>query len=330
MVPAIFAVMAVLIVSACAATKLIPWATPAGGTIGGNGIVLTSFSATNDDIQGKCRKSTLTLSAENQGGDKIDTAMSCLFASNFNGDTDKTKVNDGLWVLDTTHKLCQAVNKILNAPDFENNVPGGIKDWKWDIISPFLQETLSRTDTFTGRVYYKFTSTAQATVWFYSESELQAAKDRGEAIPSTLSVIKTKGPIEITIDTKQPATETPMTLKITFSNVGGGTVFKEPAGFSYADSDSYPPTISGDDLYKFSATLSAAGLGVTECNTELSEIVLTKGATIVKTCDVTYTPPTTKMSQPITVTATYAYYTDANVPIKVSGKRGENATSTCT
>lgn len=283
----------------------------------GQGLTITDFYSSYSEVEGKDRSVSIYLEAENQGASEITNVLACLIGSNFPG-----SIDDGLW--STTSDICQYDNN-LAAYDEVSDIPGGSTSPRWRLKSPCLPETLTRTDQFTGRVYYDYNSSALTSVWVYSEGELRAAQQRGETIPSTLTVETTKGPISMSLEAVQPvrADDESFILKVTFSNVGGGTVFSGLGVWDRADI----PDVTDDQLNFFTATLHLpSGLGgESECNTgELSDIELRRGQSITRSCDVTIDETVaTKKSYPIAIVAEYGYYIDDTLSIVTKGKRGQ-------
>lgn len=309
-----------IIIALVLATVAISGCVKSQAAIKGIGLVITDFDSTISEIEGKDKLATISLAAENQGGSTIPNAKACLMGSNFPGST-----AEGMWGrVDATQTICQ-VKTGLKAYDPVNNIPGGSITAKWKLSSPCIPALISRSDSFTGRVYYDYTTTAMTTVWVYADAEIQAARQRGEEIPTSLTIDKTVGPIDIFIDTAQPirAEDESFTIKITFSNVGGGTLVNQALDWSAGDS---LPTVDDTNLNIFSARISVpSGVVATDCTNELSEIELKKGSAITKSCDVNITGlgVTTKKSFPITIRADYAYYIDKDLAITTMGKRGQ-------
>ncbi len=293
--------------------------TPQQKTVSGTGLVIVDFDATNTNIEGKGKYTTISLVAENQGNALIEHSKACLMGSNFYGN-----IEEGMWERadPENQKICQTKTN-LKAYDPINDLPGGTISKKWRLKSPCLPSLIKRTDEFTGRVFYDYRTKLQTTIWVYSENEITAAKQRNEEIPSSLTIEKTIGPIDMTVDAVQPVRmeDGSFTLKLTFSNVGGGTVFTKDIDWDESDTI---PSIDETRLNIFSAKIEApSGIDVSECQSELNEIELRKGQTLTTSCDI-YLPDdftTTKRSFPITITSSYGYYVDKTLLITVSGKR---------
>ena len=300
-------------------------------TTTGSGIAINDFSSSVPDVEGGDRSVTITFEGENKGGNKIINSTTCLLGNNFNG-----SFLEGLW--ETQNFICQNKQNIA-PPDPFSGTPGGTLRASWKLYSPCVPTTLSRTDQFTGRVYYTYNSSSSSSVWVYSENELKAAQQRGESVPNTLTVDKTVGPIEISLDTVQPvrydSSGTAFTLKIIFSNVGGGVVFDKKSwdanGYwsSRDDASGGVPPIGDDELNVFDAFVTLPSNLVLDqsCSaggTELKNIELRKGQSVTKTCEATLADTvTTKKSYPVTLTADYGYYIDSALSITAKGKKND-------
>lgn len=317
-IPLIFlGVMAVLAVSGCT----MPWGTTTAAPAG-YGLVITDFYLTPTEVYSG-KKISLYSYIENQGGVATSNALICLMGANFPGDFE-----DGMWQLghgtDTETSVCKNVGKALAAPDKTKNVPGGSANKKWILTAPAIPEKMSRTDTFTTRVFYTYDSKATTSFWVYTESEEMAIRQRGEGLPSTLSVDETTAPVDIALDAVQPVIVSSgsagesFTLKITLSNVGGGTIV---SGVTFADSTTIPSIAEGN-LNKISLLISKPSGITISCGESLSNIELIRGGTYVLTCDVTVTDTTltAKKSYPITVSASYGYYIESSTSATVIGK----------
>ncbi|MBU3958015.1 MAG: hypothetical protein KKB25_02985 [Nanoarchaeota archaeon] len=299
---------------------------------GGNGITVTDFASSVSEVS-DCDKSVrLSLSVENAGGKSIDTGglLACLRGKNFNGTT-----KEQMWALDASQKICQLSAKKLDAPDTVKNIPGGAANFKWTVFSPFVPFPLTRTDGFESRVFYNFSSRTSATIFIVSESELAVAKQTGKALPSAPLIDKTASPVDISVDVVQPivgAKDDTFTLKVTLSNVGGGTVYDKDAinlmDTAFANS---LPSIPEDKLnlitIKTDTALDAGGDSEAGfCNADLKNVELRKGSTVTIPCDIKISKKITDLqSFPILLTASYGYFIDSDeVPIELSGKKNKD------
>ncbi len=297
---------------------------------GGNGIVINEFASSVSEVS-DCDKSVrINFDIENNGGKSIpvNELLACISGKNFPG-----KTSEQMWAVDSG-KICQSSNKKLDAPDTAKNIPGGAANFKWTVSSPHVPFPLTRTDGFEGRVFYKYASRTLATVFVISEDELAVAKQKGESLPS-MQIEKTISPVDISLDVTQPVVGNSgdtFTIKVTLSNVGGGTVFDQNA-VSFADASSIP-SIPEDKLnivtIKVDTSLNA-GTDVEGgfCKADLKNVELRKGSTVTIPCDIKINKQITKLqSFPILLTASYGYFIDSSeVPIMVSGKKSKEAAS---
>lgn len=305
-------------------------------TVGGNGIAINDFASSVSDVS-DCDKSVkLNFDIENKGGNSIlaGNLLACLNGKNFPG-----KTSEQMWAMDSsqTGKLCQSLPKKLDAPDTVKSIPGGAASFKWTVNSPFVPFPLTRTDGFQGRVFYKYASRTSATVFVISESELAVAKQTGKTLPSAPEIDKTASPVDISIDVTQPVIEDngdTFTLKVTLSNVGGGTVF-DPSAVSFGSDSSFIPSIpeASLNLITIKVDTSLGRGGDTEsgfCNADLKNVELRKGSTVTIPCDIKInTPITSLQSFPILLTASYGYFIDSSeIPMAVSGKKNKDS-ATC-
>lgn len=325
----LFLVVMVVAVSGCVS----------GGSktaVGGNGIVINDFASSVSDVS-DCDKSVkLNFDIENKGGKSTSAGelLGCLDGKNFPG-----KTSEQMWAVDSsqTGRVCQSLQKKLDAPDTVKNIPGGAASFKWTVNSPFVPFPLTRTDGFSGRVFYKYASRTSATVFVISESELAVAKQTGKALPSAPEIDKTASPVDISIDATQPVigdNGDTFTLKVALSNVGGGTVF-DPSVINFGSDSSFIPSIpeASLNLITIQVNTSLGAGGGTEsgfCNADLKNVELRKGSTVTIPCDIKInTHITSLQSFPILLTASYGYFTDSGeIPMAVSGKKNKDP-ATC-
>ncbi len=304
-----------------------------GTTVLGNGIEIIDFSSSQTEAT-DCDKSVrMNLDMENKGGKSIQSGdlLACLVGKNFPG-----KTSEQMWAVDSTTPVCQSIKKKIDAPDPLRNIPGGAASFKWTAYSPFVPFPLVRDDGFTGRVFYKYSSRTSATVYVISEGELATMKQTGKSVPSSAEIDKTASPVDIAIDVNQPivgAKDDTFTLKVTLTNVGGGTVFDQ-SKVLFADGNSVP-LVSEDDLNKItidvSTPLDAVSTGAGFCSADLKNVELRKGSTVIIPCDIKINKDITSLqSYPILLTASYGYFVDSSqIPIQVGGKKGKVSTD-CT
>ncbi len=321
-IPLLFSVlgiMAVLAVSGCT----MPWGTTTVAPAG-YGLVISDFYSSRDTVDGMGKSVSLNLEIENKGSSAIleQAYVACLMGSNFPGTT-----SDMMWARDygTDQYDCNRKTGSIAAADPVRNMPGGTERISWKIKSPYLDYPLTRTDTFTARVFYKYTTKAATTIWVYNEDELTAAKQRGETIPSSLTIEKTVGPVDISLETIQPYVVTSTVgesypIKVTVSNTGGGTLH---APVTLSTGNNAMPSISENELNLISVTITLPSGLSSDCIAALSGLELRKGASVTMPCDIIVPATSAKKSYPITFSATYGYYIESSVSIEARSKKGE-------
>ena len=138
--------------------------------------------------------------------------------------------------------------------------------------------------------------------------------------PSTWSA--TSGPVAVNARVTQDPVilyegEDSMTLVLKISNAGGGVLYK--SGFiDYNTGSPDSLAISEDELNRVDVSLNFAGEELDNSCTGTFELVGGKDLTL--TCDLFVAPPATFRSYPITVTASYGYYTERTATVSVSGR----------
>lgn len=304
-------IIPLLLLSGCVQT------TDQTGTVKGSGIVITDFSSSRDYVEGKDRAVRIYMEVENQGGYATDKVLVCLIGS-------FGEISESMWKLEDNE--CQKIDRKLEAYDPTTDMPGGTARKAWTLKSPWVPYPQESDYTFTGRVYYFYRSMTSTKIKVYSESEIEAARQRGETLSSVEQQVKTISPIDITISapTLLRAEDGYFTIRIQVSNVGGGIVFDHRKIDWNSET---PPSLSIDDLnyIKLNITYPKNELDMTACETEIE---LKKGETRTISCDFEIKDPesiTTWKSYPITVEAEYGYYVDKDLLITVKGKKGETA-----
>jgi len=305
----LFAIFGLLLFSGCVTTG------SNKSQVGGKGIVITDFSSSREEVTGMNRHVSIYMGIENEGGYATDKVLMCLIGS-------FGKTSEGMWELDD--QQCFKAERTLEAADPVNNLPGGSARASWDLKSPWIPYPEERKDEFTGRVYYLYKSKTTAQIWVYSETEIEAEKQRGKKVSSVGEQTKTYGPVEIDISTPEliRAEDGFFTVKITVSNLGNGVVF-DSTGINW-DSNS-PPNLPVDKLnvVKLSFSYPTSELQLEACD---KEIELKKGETRTISCDFKILHPekiTTKRMFPITIETEYGYYVDSTLTITIYGKKGE-------
>ncbi len=281
-----------------------------------SGIVVTDFSSSREEIEGMNRLLRIYMEVENNGGYSTDKVLMCLLGSFGNP-------SEGMWKLE--NEQCKAAKRKLDAADPANAIPGGTARAAWTLKSPWVPYPQERKDIFTGRVYYFYKTKTTAKVIVYSETEVEARKQRGESVSSVGMQTSTQAPLAISLSTPEliRAEDGYFTLRITLSNVGNGVVF-DSSNFDW-DSKT-PPKISIDNLniVKLKISYPESDLTLEACE---NKVELKKGEKRTISCDFTIKNPeaiTTMKEYPITVESEYGYYIDKGISITVRGRKGES------
>lgn len=288
---------------------------------GENGITITDFSSSASDASGCNKAMRINIAVENQGGNSIGSGnlLACIIGKNFPGTT-----KEQMWAIDTSSTQCQSLKKVLG--DSNNNTSGGAASFKWTVYSPFVPFPLTRTDGFTGRVFYKYSSRTSAIVAIIPKN--------GQVSPSALQIDKSISPVDISIGVNQPIigdSGDTFTLKVTLSNVGGGIVF-DPSTINFANDASTQPSIPDDSLNIISIAVNTsldAGISSGFCAVDLNNVELRNGSSVTIPCDIRINRQITGLQYfSITFTTNYGYFIDSNeIPINVSGVKGKDASS---
>lgn len=295
----IFAIFAIIAVSGCLGGD--------GDEIiiaQGHGLEMTNFTSNVYSLYSD-QTTHVTLVANNQGGNIVDSTYGLALL-----------IIPGDWVV--TPANAQAYKKDLTFAS-SSGAPAGSQYFTWNIKAPPLASGQQRTDSITGRLYYDYQTTLTGTLWVYPESEAMSEREQGNPL-NTLTYETTRGPIEISVSVVPDPVSvySPpeiFTMTIEFTNVGGGTVYKDKT----VTSSSY--SISDANRNVISATAAVTGLTLVD-STCLDHVEFF-GNKATAICDVEITAaqaPSSKQSYPIKVTADYGYYTDKIIQLTVSGR----------
>ena len=224
--------MAVVMVSGC-----IDFGGSDVQTTTGLGLEIVELSIDRTDVYSGS-SARIFMEVENQGQSEVDKAHLYLIGN----------LGASGWVPDNP---ATATFDSISPADPLRDVPAERKRTSWKLTAPALSPGQSRTDQFTSRVYYPAKSTAQGTVWIYSEAEAEAARISGEKLSST-SFTYSKAPVslEISVAPDPPVVEgigEEFTMYVKIKNIGGGTVFDVTKW-----SDTAVPTLASTDLNKVS------------------------------------------------------------------------------
>ncbi len=303
----LLAIMGIILVAGCTGQPIVTSAE-------GNGLAVTSFTA---DVAEQFSGRTVRLFAdfENAGESTVDNDKSLIWLGG--------PIGTGLleWNLDTGTRT-SAFGRDLKPRDVQRDLPAGKESKRWTIKAPALDPGQKKTDTFTVRAYYDYETKAIGSLVAYSEAEAIATREKGESL-ETSSFSTTKGPIELSARvvpdpvTVLEASGELATIEIVVGNAGGGTVYNR----STINSATTTPALEFDQLnrvfIKIETDLVETG---TTCETGLEEELIGGKPTTI-TCDFNISLPTASESHPIKISATYGYYTEAEVQVTAAGRR---------
>jgi hypothetical protein len=262
----------------------------------------------------------LILEIENQGDANADKGRVYLFGPI---DTKPTKTAWGKTGKNPPDKF----TNILPATDER---PAGKKRYTWTLKPPLLERGQTKTDEFTGRVYYNYRTKVPGTIPIYSEAEAEAELEAGRALDkSSFTYPRTPFDIKISVAPDPPVldAEKTFTITITVTNVGGGTPY------NWYKTDNYtiiPPPFEVTDLNKFEFKI----VGPTPTEIEDLDCVdwyddpgewkrwydMIAGTTDIY-CTVKYNKTVeTKVSMPLSIEAHYGYYKDAKISLTAIGR----------
>ena len=187
-----------------------------GTSLSGLGLEIIEFSTDRADVYSEST-ARIFMEVENRGQSEVSNAHLYLIGN----------LGTSGWV---TADANPAPFASIKPADPLRDIPAEKKRTSWRLTAPTLSPGQSRSDQFTGRVYYPFQTTAQGTVWLYSETEAEAARISGEKLSST-SFTYSQAPvsIEISVAPDPPVVEAAgdtFTMYVKLRNIGGGTVFE--------------------------------------------------------------------------------------------------------
>jgi len=227
----------------------------------------------------------------------------------------------GMYWRNSAESIYKHFGKTMTPADPVRDIPASTKSFSWSLTSPTLAAGQSQNYIFIGRVYYDYQTNVGGIVWVYSQAESDAARAANRAL-NKATFSGTSGPVALTVKASPDPVilspgETTFTMTIKVSNVGGGTLYRS-GGVVYA-SGSESTTLTTDELNRVSISITAPGFTVPATCTGEQELVGGKDLTL--TCDMTVnTPPTTFEGFPITVTATYGYFSERTTSVTVTGR----------
>ncbi len=299
-----------------------------GGTptaVSGNGLVITNFTADQSSVF-ENKTVRLFFNVENQGESTVSkgTTLILLLGSNIGNSIGSWRVEAPDRTGDGNGDVLLNLSKDLNPADSIRGVPAGRDSFTWRLRSPEnLAKGEERPDAFVSRVYYDYKTTSSGTIWFYSEAEASAARDRGEVLQKS-SFIATRGPLSVSVSTAPDPVIVPgggetYTLSIVITNVGGGVLLK-PGKVDASKTDPSQFVITEDDLNKPTVIIrDQDGNQVAASCTSDVELIQGKSTTI--SCDINEpSPPSAKTGKAFKVEATYGYYIDRSITVTALGK----------
>jgi len=302
----LISILAIALVSGC----VIPGLPDVAPTLGiGNGLEIISFTAEPSPVFGGATV-RLIMETENRGGTTVNDSDALVYLTGSNIDS---------WTGATTYNH---FGKTMKAEDVVRGVPADTKRFSWSLTAPALPAGQTRQDTFIGRIYHEYSTSAHGSIWVYSESEAEASRTAGRSMYRS-SFTYTKGPVGLQVSASPDpvilyGTERNFTLYIKISNLATGTIYS-PNTVNYA-TGSESITLASAQLNN--VTLTTTGTGVSfgsECNGR-QELVAGKETTLV--CDVRINDISglTFKSFPVDVTVSYGYYTERTTTITVQGR----------
>jgi hypothetical protein len=320
----LISLVAIALVSGCTGIPGITDTTSGTSVATGSGLAITSFSAEPGTLY---NGSTVRLSMEvqNLGDYAVSNSDSCVSLMGANLDVGSS--NNQVWHRLSGDSMTQSVvfdRATMRPADTIKGTPADIETIRWNLRAPDLQKGQSRTDTFIGRVYSNYQTSASGNIWIYSEVEADASSTAGTAL-NTAAFTSTTGPVAIDVSvTPNPVivygTDRAFTMTIRLSNAGSGTIY-DSTSKSYG---TCPPSIELDDLNKVKVTVEGSQFTISgDCKsgdsfTTTQELISGKPVTMI--CDMIAPETTTLKTAPLTVTATYGYYTQAETSVTVQGK----------
>lgn len=316
----LLAVLSTMLVAGCVQGD-IPWLQTTTTVVGGNGLVITEFTADPTEVY-TTSSGRVMMTVSNLGGAAVDMDDAIIYLT---GSGVKDDLSDGLYWSGrgTTDSVYTALTKALNPEDPVRGTPAGEQTVTYTLSSPTgISKGTIRNDIFIGRVYYDYSTTVSGNVWVYSQAEADAARASEKALNSAV-LSSTGGPVALYVkaipDPIIIASDSDVvTLQIKISNVGGSTLYKAGS----IDYSSGSPDLSLDadtELNRVEIDIEASGLsGFETCEGEQE---LVAGRDITLSCDLTIdSAPTTMQSYQLTVTATYGYMAERTAGVSVSGR----------
>ena len=305
-------VLSIVLVAGCVGLDLDNVTGGTGMGISGNGLEITSFTAEPSTVfSGSSVR--LIMEVENKGGTNVPSGDSVVYITGANFDD----WNDG----DSAY---YEGLKEMRAEDIVRGVPASTDRVSLTVTAPDLEPGQTRNDIFFGRVYDDYKTSAQGTIWVYSETESEAAREAGREMYAP-SFTYTKGPVGLAVSvTPTPIImydegENSFTVFITISNLASGTIYS-PNTLDYSAND---VQLTMDEINKVDVEVTAdpelSILNPEDCSGEDLELVAGRDMTLVCDLEVDGSVPTFD-SFSFDVTVSYGYYTEAKASVTVQGR----------
>jgi len=313
--------LAITLVSGCVIPGL-EW--PFGGEggptpgVAGLGLEMTSFTAEPSTVFSRSTVRVI-METQNMGGTSVPDSESLVYLTGSNLDLTDTS---GLSWNNPNETQFKHFGKEMRAEDVVRGIPADEKRFTWTLTAPNLTAGQTRTDSFMGRVYHDYKTSANGNVWIYTEAESEAARTAGRAI-NKASFTYTKGPVGVTVRvTPDPVIlyegTNEFTLYITVKNLATGTIYKKDA-VTYTEPEDI--SLISDELNRVDVSLSThTDLTVgTGCTGE-QELVAGRETTLVCDVDVASGSVDTFKSFVMSITVEYGYFTEKTATVTVQGR----------
>ncbi|MFH1229736.1 MAG: hypothetical protein V1678_04920 [Candidatus Aenigmatarchaeota archaeon] len=308
----IAALIAIVIVSGCSGMPDLP--NIPGVNLGsktsitsGRALEITSFTAEPSSIFSGANV-RVSMEVENQGDASVPDSQSLVYLTGSNFD-------------DWSGTHFYHFNKMMKSADAVRGMPAETKKFTWSLTAPSIEAGQKRKDTFIGRVYQDYKSTANGNIWIYSEFEANAAKASGKQL-YTPSFTYSKGPVCLGLSfSPEPIvlydSEKTFMMYIKVNNLASGTIYY-PGSVKYQIGSE---NIEVDPMQMNWVTVSvepSSGLGVNGCEGDRE---LTLGEATMA-CEVTVNrAPETLESYALEVIVDYGYFTERTASVTVEGRQ---------
>lgn len=312
----LFATIAVLLVAGCTQTGIqFPFQQITTTTVGGNGLVITDISPDSSTLNsGSSDRISLTI--DNMGGAVAADANSLIYLTG--SDISLGDTTGAYWHSSIDTSQFKHFGKGMNPANANTGTPADEKIITWSLITPNVTKSQpDRNDIFVGRVYYDYQTTVAGTIWAYTQAESDSARAASRTL-NKATFSSTSGPVALIAKVSPDpvvGTDT-FTLTVKVNNVGGGILYK--AGSVDYTSGSENIALTPDEVNV--ATIDVSGPDITVGDGCNGDLTLPKGSNTVS-CDLTIAnPPSTFQGYPISITATYGYFTERTTNVIVTGK----------